>query len=209
MGKKEGYLTQTYADSSYKVIFKEDEDAYFYAFEDGDDVYCPLDIVVYEKRESTERLVELSRYYNQWDNEVSRNTVNSFIKNFLENPEYRTEYFKEGEHFEGIIKYASKNGINKKCEEAIKKFNKKPKDKRKFIDYAGLKTYGIDKFSRIKLSEIELIISTEDINKVKEYFGEDDTLVLKSLRWVCRGLSAEDAIRKIKSDLEIANNIKK
>lgn len=71
----------------------------------------------------------------------------------------------------------------------------------------NLKTYGMDKYSRMKIDKLQELLKEKDIELAKIAF-DDDKLILSTLRWCCRGLLIDDAIRKVKTDLEIANNIK-
>ena len=97
--------------------------------------------------------------------------------------------------------------MNKKCQQPIDNFYSKKSHKRVFKDYANLKTYGIDKYSKIKIDKLQELLKEKDIELAKTSFN-DDKSILSTLRWCCRGLSIDDAIRKVKTDLEIANNTK-
>ena len=94
------------------------------------------------------------------------------------------------------------------CKEAIERFYKS-KGKKSFRDYLNLKTFGIDKFSRMKLDKLTGLVdnNNNNIDKAQQELG-DEKLVLNVLRWNCRGLRIDDAIRKVKTDLEVAKNMR-
>lgn len=200
-------IRQKYLDDNYIISIEEDEQAYFYAMKDREDIYCALIIRVHKSLEKCKKGEYLGYYHKVWSKEVSVNTINSFIKNILEKPEFRKDYLYDGNGFEGIISYTNENGVNKKCQQAISKFYSIKASKRRFKDYIALKTYGIDKFSRMKLDKLEELLKVKDVELAKSAF-DDEKLVLSVLRWCCRGLLIDDAIRKVKTDLEVANNIR-
>jgi hypothetical protein len=198
-------MEQTYKSENYIVKVKEDEDAYFYALKDGEKLSYALKIIVYTNKGGKQGK-EVARYAEQWDEEISSNSINKFIKDILEKPEYREGYLIDGDGFNEVVKFSDDTGVNIKCKQAIDAFYKKNASKRKFKDYAGLKTYGIDKYSRMKLEKIAEILSQKDIDTVSLSFKDDEKSILTALRWCCRGLKVDDAIRKVKTDLEISAN---
>lgn len=200
-------IKHKYSNNDYIITIEEDEQAYFYAMKDREPLYCALIIKCHKNLGKNKKGEYLGYYHKTWSKEVSSNSINSFIKNILENPDFRKEYLSEGEGFNGVISYSNENGVNKKCQEAIKNFYNKKSSKRVFKDYLNLKTYGIDKFSRMKIDKLEGLLTEKDIKLAKLAF-DDEKLVSSTLKWCCRGLLIDDAIRKVKTDLEVANNIK-
>lgn len=188
------------------VSIREDEDTYFYAMKDCAELYLALRIKVYENNDGVKGNY-LCSYYREWDTKISQNHINAFIKKFLENPKYREDFLVDGNNFMDIISTTDDTGINKKCSEAIKRFYKIKAKNRKFKDYANLKTYGMDKFSRFKLDKLTDLIDDKIVDYVKTVFSEEKD-ISSTLKWYLRGLQIDDAIRKVKTDLEIANNIK-
>lgn len=200
-------IKQKYFNDDYVVIIEEDEQAYFYAMKDREALNCALIFKVYKNINKGKKGEYLGYYYKSWTDETSPNSINAFIKEILENPDFRKDYLGEGEGFDGIISYANENGVNKKCQQSIERLYSKKASKRSFKDYMNLKTYGIDKFSRMKLDKLKDLLREKDIELAKATF-DDEKLVLSTLRWCCRGLMIDDAIRKVKTDLEVANNIR-
>ena len=52
------------------------------------------------------------------------------------------------------------------------------------------------------------MLRNKDIELAKLAFEYDEKSMLSALRWRCRGLLIDDAIRKVKTDLEVASNIR-
>lgn len=206
MSKKRKWFKEIYENEKYKIVFEEDDDAIFYALKDGDTIYFPININVYEKTRGEEKCI--SNYFVSWDKEVSKVVVNTFIRKFLENSIFRDTYFRDGEKITFTMEYADIDGINKECKKEIKKFNRIPVDKRKFKDYCDIKTHGIDIFSRMKLEPLMERLEESEIKAILTAF-EDEKNVLNALKWCCRGLSCNDAIRKVRVDLEVAKNVRK
>lgn len=200
-------IKQKYFNDNYVITVEEDEQAYFYALKDRESIGCALIIKVHKNLGKNKKGDYLGYYYKIWEQETSSNAINSFIKDILEKPEFRKDYLSEGEGFDSVISYTTENGVNKKCQQAIERFYSQKSSKRGFKDFINLKTYGLDKFSRMKLDKIEGILRAKDIELAKSAF-DDEKLVLSTLRWCCRGLLIEDAIRKVKTDLEVANNMR-
>lgn len=101
--------------------------------------------------------------------------------------------------------FATKHQINAKCAAGILHFRN---SKKKFKDYASLKTFGQDFWSRKKID----FMLQDDLNKddllqyLGQVFGEESPDIIKAVRWYKRGLSADDAAHKVKVDKEIAEN---
>ncbi len=71
-----------------------------------------------------------------------------------------------------------------------------------FRDFASLKVGGRDRFTPLKLAELQTLVSDSDI--VDAALDHDESAVASCLRWMLRGLPIEKAIRKVRTDLEIA-----
>ena len=201
-------IEQKYLNDDYIITIEEDEQAYLYAMKDREHIHCALIFKVHKNKGKGEKGEYLGYYHKVWEKEVNSNVINKFIKDILENPEFRKEYLSDGKGFGDIISYTNKNGVNKKCQQAIDNLYSKQASSRRFKDYMNLKTYGLDKFSRMKLADIEELLRNKDIELAKLAFEYDEKSMLSALRWCCRGLLIDDAIRKVKTDLEVVSNIR-
>ena len=74
-----------------------------------------------------------------------------------------------------------------------------------FKDYANLKTFGLDKFSRMKEEAMKEEIEEEIIEVIAQELPEPKEAV-KAMRWYMRGLTVEQSIHKVKVDAEISAN---
>lgn len=98
--------------------------------------------------------------------------------------------------------FAKERGIKEPCARAIRDFYASEK---KFSDYLDLKSFGQDKFSRIRKGDIEELCEKETVGTVLQYLPDrEDTW--KALRWYLRGLALEDAIRKVLVDSSVTDN---
>ena len=102
--------------------------------------------------------------------------------------------------------YAERYKVNSQCASAIMKFYMS--ESRSFKAYAALKTGGIDTWSKTPVNVLEDTAGSSVTACVKEYFTEAVD-VKTCLRWICRGLRPEDAIRKVLGDKEISANCSK
>lgn len=75
----------------------------------------------------------------------------------------------------------------------------------RFRDFVGLKVGGCDKYSRIRLSRLKELVPEHAIVAA---MIDGDASIASCLRWILRGLSLEKAIRKVKTDQEVAHNAK-
>lgn len=84
--------------------------------------------------------------------------------------------------------------MNDACVEAIKKFNnlKEKTDEA----YVNLKTYGIDSFTPLRMPDILNLVSEDAYNYANGQLEKKD--LSSSLKWHLRGLSIEDAVKKVK-----------
>lgn len=101
--------------------------------------------------------------------------------------------------------FATKHQINAKCAAGILHFRN---TKKKFKDYASLKTFGQDFWSRKKIDfMLQDDPNREDLLQyLEQVFGEGSQDITKAVRWYKRGLSADDAAHKVKVDKETAAN---
>jgi len=179
----------TYTSGNISVTFKKDDDYI--------DNICKIYIFVEDEN------TEIAYYVKEVAVDVNKKHFLNFVKKFLSNPEYRKTYIVGGNWEETMVLENKKTDINEECRTAISKLNNK--ETKKFSDFASLKTYGRDKFSNMKLDELQLLLKTKDIEVIRDSF-EDNPPFLTTLRWKARGLNTEDAIRKVKTDLEINKN---
>lgn len=202
-------IKQDYRTQELSVKVREYSDAYFYALKDQTPLFCALKITVYRTLEEENKEEFLGMYYKEWEQETSVNTINRFIKKVLEDAGYRKDYLSEGRGFDEIIPFADDDGVNKKCREAIQRLQKKKGNTRNFKDYLKLKTFGIDKYSRAKKDVLASKLTERELKLAHDTFVSDEKAEISCLRWCCRGLSIKHAIRKVKTDLEVAENIKR
>ena len=92
--------------------------------------------------------------------------------------------------------------INPSCRKAIAGFNT---SRKRFRDYAGIRTGGIDEVSGLSPDEIRSLIPDGERNAICMHFPADSDR-MSCMRWRIRGLSPEDSIRKVLVDAEIRNN---
>ena len=192
-----------YENNNYIVNF-EDSVNDFHSVKENERVSKAVKIKVF-KKDSNNKLTSL--YVKECDVNETLNQTNAFIKKFLEDVEFRNDFLIDGENFTDKILFTDDTGVNKKCREAINKFNKIKDSNKKFKDFVSLKTYGLDKYSRMKINDIFSLVSDYEIEFVKSEFIEEKH-ILNALRWRLRGLSLSDAVRKVKTDIEVANNCK-
>ena len=101
--------------------------------------------------------------------------------------------------------FAARHQINERCAAGILRLRNSEK---KFKDFAALKTFGQDFWSRKKID----FMLQDDPNRddllqyLEQIFGEGSPDITKAVRWYKRGLSADDAAHKVKVDKEIAAN---
>ena len=105
--------------------------------------------------------------------------------------------------FTSVSDYCSTYQVNKICANLIRSFYNT--DKHSFKSYAGLKTGGMDHWSRMKKDKLFEIVGTDVMEVVNKYF-ESDNDRNTCCRWICRGLTVSDAIRKTFVDMEISVN---
>lgn len=96
-----------------------------------------------------------------------------------------------------------------KCSIEIQKLNNRNINSIKFKEMMNLKS-GRDKFSSLKYNKLIEDLDNNIINEIKKEFEENDLInIEKTLRWIKRGLKVQLSIRKVKTDLEVAENYSK
>lgn len=98
------------------------------------------------------------------------------------------------------------NDINKKCLDGIERIHKRQNPQ--FRDFVSLKTYGLDKYSKMNLESLIRATDLIVVNMITNVFYGDDKSITCALRWYNRGLKVQYAITKVKTDLTIENRIK-
>jgi hypothetical protein len=196
------YIDEQYTNQNTTVTFKENENEAFDTLKHGELYYLALDICVYKDDQL------LAKYFRNFESKVTTHHFQRFIQKFLEEPRYREAYAVDNfDPWTGFIPYAKEtegNKINQKCWQDIQWLTnmKNPK----FNDFANLKTYGIDGFSRLKIEQLANLVMKTEYDLIMKSFDEPH-YALTALRWKARGLPADLAIRKVKTDLEIRNNM--
>lgn len=71
-----------------------------------------------------------------------------------------------------------------------------------FRDFANLKVGGRDRYTPLRLGELKSLVSDSHI--VDAALDHDEKAVASCLRWILRGLPIDKAVRKVRTDLEIA-----
>lgn len=74
-----------------------------------------------------------------------------------------------------------------------------------FKAFAGLKVGGFDRFSRMGRDELREQAGKNAAALALKEFREDERHQASALRWMLRGLAVDLAIRKVKTDIEIAS----
>ncbi len=99
--------------------------------------------------------------------------------------------------------YASKYQVNLSCAAAIQNFILKKE--KSFRAYAALKTGGMDTWSRMSRDSILEKTSQEEWDIVSGVFP-DEKQAMSCMKWRCRGLGLQDAVRKVQVDQEVAKS---
>ena len=154
-----------------------------------------LDISI-RRKETNEKI---SKYRVSFYGEYNSNIKAEFMKNFLENKDYRKQYLIIGEHWDGIINQVDKEtGLHQICLKNIKYINKK--DNPSYSDFVHLKVGGKDKYSSLSGKLLIDAVNPSDLEIIKkENFDEKD--FESALRWSLRGLKAEFCVKKTKIDI--------
>ncbi|PLS19270.1 hypothetical protein CVD28_02330 [Bacillus sp. M6-12] len=196
--------TLSFIENDIWILFNPDDSRYLIRLEDHKSLACTLKISVQKKRDDEWK--PLGTYYHSWSNEEKFNhhTYHVFVKKFLESEEFRANLEQNGEKWAGTIPYRNEKGVSLKCADKIQELNNKKTYK--FKDFAELKTYGFDKYSRMNLETLIEILPESSFKAIQEAFPDDKEILLRTLRWNARGLRTDLAIRKVKTDIEIAIN---
>lgn len=75
-----------------------------------------------------------------------------------------------------------------------------------FKDFAGLRTGGLDGFSKLTLATLRLRAGDQATELITQAFDDDAKAQASALRWALRGLAVQRAIRKVRVDAELAAN---
>lgn len=203
MAKKKS-IQQTYRNDEVEVQVTEDEQAYFYAMKDGEEVgYCLTIQVVDLKTKDC-----LNEYFIQLPVGANMGAYHQFIKKFLTQPKFREEYRNDDKEkgWEGVISLeVDDKGVDQRCERQIQRLN--GSKNLHFKDFMNLKTFGRDKVSSMKREKLVEELSSSDVSLVEQELDGEKQQVA-ALRWIYRGLNPKLAIRKVLTDLEIANNMR-
>lgn len=154
-----------------------------------------LDISI-RRKETNEKI---SKYRVFFYEDYNSNIKEEFMKNFLENKDYRRKYLIIGEHWDAIIKQVDKEtGLHQICLKSIKYINKK--NNPSYSDFVHLRVGGKDKYSSLNGKMLIDAVNPSDLEIIKkENFNEKD--FESALRWSLRGLKAEFCVKKTKIDI--------
>lgn len=83
--------------------------------------------------------------------------------------------------------------MNDACIKAIEKFNNL--SEKTDEAYTNLKTYGIDSFTPLRMNDVVNLVSEDAYNYANGHLEGKD--LSSSLKWYLRGLSIEDAVKKV------------
>ena len=197
MGRQQVY--QRYATKTLVVKIKEDKDLYKKLKNEGEEVFCALSFIIKEPK--VENII--ARYSYVFKDEVQVNDINLFIKNFLEDINFRKENATliEGEECNEVFDFTNSEGTNIECFNQITKLNHQ-KDVSK-QDLMVLRTNGMDKYSSMSLNIIEEFIETSVMKYFNKELNNNNINILKACRWYMRGLKKELCVKKVKVDLTL------
>ena len=91
--------------------------------------------------------------------------------------------------------------------DALKRVNETAMAVLKFGDFLSLKS-GRDQFSRLKLPALRKAVGQDVAAAVEAAFPSEE-LQAKCCRWCLRGLDTDKAIRKVKTDAEVSENVRR
>lgn len=198
MSRQEIY--QKYETKNALIIIKEDKKKYIKQNEEIP--YCALLFTIKEK--SSENIC---KYTYDFLKLTTKNEINAFITNFLEDVEFRNNnaILISGEINNQVFP-SRLNGVNLQCCRQIESLNKK-----EVIDEEDLnilRTQGMDKYSNMSFETIEELIDPDIMIQIKNKFT-NSAKVLKVCRWFLRGLNLNHAIQKVLYDEKIMKEKKK
>ena len=99
-----------------------------------------------------------------------------------------------------------KKPIKEACDYLIKSLNEN--NHPNFRAFKDLKTGGLDDWSSVKLSELRRLVPDDVFQYLADEL-EDEKDIAVALRWYCRGLRLDHAVRKVRVDQEIRMNAQK
>ena len=199
------FRKETYKDGKYRVIFDEPDWYALDAYKNGEPYFLAISIRIFKTGEDGKER-ELGSYLKEFKKEPNVAHVSKFIDKFLADKEYRKQYFVNGKEWEDVILPKEKSSVNPRCASAIRQLNERKENKLKFKDFANLKTYGMDGFSRMKEDKLKELIGEEAVKKVISELADDVKMQNSAYKWIARGLRPNLAIRKVKIDAEISAN---
>lgn len=143
--------------------------------------------------------------------EITKNWLNLFMECWCFNKNFRKPFLNKVNHV-GCFEQLPK--LPQYTDRQIKENSKSLKKEVDAInnDEANAKSLfylksGRDRFSSFKEKDFEFLLDFKTLkNKHINQFNNKDKL--KTLRWICRGLSVNNAIRKVQIDLDINENWK-
>lgn len=191
-------LNEVYQTDNYKFVFVEaDVDVYLDYAKDHDYVSFILFCSVLDKKNKN------VAFYEKVFRQGNSATVYEFIKRFMADSNFRVSYLANGTHIEET--FVETSLISPKCKKLINDLLKKKPSQLRFNDFVQLKTFGRDNVSLMTAETLRNKVSKADCKLVEQEFP-DTASQLATLRWIVRGLPADYAIRKIKTDLEVQAN---
>ena len=103
-----------------------------------------------------------------------------------------------------VWKYCEEYNVHKDCASMLCNFYKY--DFHAFKHYAEIKTFGKDYWSGIRLRELQKILGSEESAIIEKYSLTEDEKA-NTMRWRLRGMTLNDAIRKMLVDRKVASEI--
>ena len=126
--------------------------------------------------------------YNDKADELAKTGAGILEETFAEDAEVK-EPAKKGKKTKDLPGIGE--GINPRCEKAIRLFRKKRNPR--FKDFVELKSYGQDKYSRLKEEGLILILGEDVCEEIRGKVNEPEGY-LPALRWAARGVVPEPGI---------------
>lgn len=184
---------------NYQFVFEEDIDAYVEALAASEVCYVILFCNIF-----THTGQKVAVYCKKWEKKVGNAAIQNFINRFMVDTEFRKSYFKEGKEIGEVnASYAS---VHPDCKLQIQYLNEN-EGRLSYRDFSELRTYGKDAISAISAAEVKKMIPERILTFLQEHVKEEDDRV-KAMRWMLRGLSVKNALRKIEVDRQIAERKK-
>ncbi len=159
-------------------------------------------IIIFVKASDSEGTI-VAEYERVWEGHFNTSHVYNFMDKFAQDSKYRKTFQTSGDPILAELP-KTEVAVNPQCAAAIRRINASGPGQLKFRDFAGLKTYGRDKVSGMKLNVLKDIVSEEEYERIVSAVDEED--IISVLRWIKRGPQIDHAIHKVKVDREISNN---